>query len=130
MVMLDGKYRSLLDVIEERRAVKLDNDSVAYYTREDNPTPDQPALFTLSPKQNIVFRASDTVVVSAPGTHTLMKQDHAAAFLPAEQWLAKSMLQVVFYVKWTIIHGLKPQRPLLVYAKDMTIPKQAAVEIV
>ena len=59
-VMHEGKFRSLLDVVMERRASKPDNATVAYYTIADRPTFDQPRMFASPQRPRAALRVGPT----------------------------------------------------------------------
>ncbi len=126
LVLLDGKCCALHDIVVERRASRPDKTGICYFEMEDKPKENQPAFFELKAKQNITFKASDTVVEMK----TSMKQEHTGVFCAQEVWQNKFMVSIVWVVSWSVTQGLKPKRPVIIFAKPMIIPKQFAVKVV
>ena len=128
-VIFEGKMSTLMDVIEQRRAMKPDNADVAYHTINDSPTPEHPGFFTLSKSASISFTVNSPVVKMEPGTKTTLPQGHAACVLPAKAWMNLNMVSVVWTVGWTISCGPRPRRPSIYLMQDLVIPPMSVVSM-
>ena len=87
-------------------------------------------FFELKPKQSIMFRSAQHQVQLDLGTRTTMKQDHAAVFCAARDWERMRMANISFVTQWTMIHGLKPKRPIIVFGENMSVPAKSALLLV
>ena len=77
-----------------------------------------------------MFRSSQNQVQLVLGTRTSMKQDHAAVFCAARDWERMRMANISWATQWTMIHGLKPKRPIIVFGENMSVSAKSAILLV
>ena len=64
-----------------------------------------------------------------PGSKTAVPQGHAAGLAAAKVWGDMELAMVMWMVHWTTIQGLRPKRPIIVFAKSCVLPAEAAVQL-
>ena len=125
MIVFDGQYKSLLDVINNRRtrdpAVK-----VSYH--DMNPQASgPPGAFDLAKIHSIVFcpgsynvaapEEEDTEAAKPPAS----LQASAASSLPANVWQQKDLVGIKYSMKWSAT-SLAPIRPQVVATSQFCVP--------
>lgn len=135
-VMLNSKYLKVSEVIREKRKLTPADAHVAYHELQDSPTPTDASAFNLVPKKmDVFFKISDFPAVKQEedGQDKLMiPSAHLAGTVPSKVWQTSDLAKVTWAVKWPAVasKGLQPVRPMIVCAKDITVPPKQAVEVV